>query len=782
MKMSIAVPNENTFLASLRTGVNLFAGAGFSVLASDKNGRSLPIGPSLKEELTDFFDQTQLNAIELPQAYAVLNSKFSNQLRKFLNERFTVDEFDARYASILKIEWKNIFTTNIDDLLPKIFVDHPLHYLNDEHLYGPTFLDKKAISFIALHGNVLHDNRPFIFSPTELASAFASDPNRWHSLVTAISRFPTLFWGYGLNDAGTLQAISVDVTKRGNESPKWIVVHPKSSAGTQEYFEALGFNVIVATTEGFLDYLTESLETPDGLRLNTCLDIHKAFMEYAVPRPADRYPMQPLLDFFQGAPPSWSHIFSGKISRTSRFDRVQNEILGKKNVMMVGMPASGKSTLLMQLASYCAFEGHKLIMSQVTPEKARYVLQLLGGQKALVFIDNVGDSIQAFNIFLKSSNVQIVGADRDYNLQIVAHLIPTDSVKIVDVTDLSDQDIGNCLANIPAELLRSNEPPRAGPKKFGERPQSLYELIESRLRSPTISARFRKYMDDFEESDPEMLDLLMMFGYVSKCCTPVSMDMLIAYLRGRIDDFKDVYIRREQLGRILHDYTGELADENQDFYIARSMLIADAICGIATTHFRTRFTAMFERFHEFVTPSRICRFDLFRRRAYDADFVQFAFEEDRAADFYDRMYRRDDSPYLLQQCAIYFSRKRNHSEAFRKIDEALLKCGGSIFSIRNSHAIILFSANKDLAANSSEARNELDRSMAILEECQASDKRSMFHVTVYVEQAMEYRQRVQNDTTKRYLEKAWLLIDTQLNATPWHSRVKSLHEKMQRIR
>ena len=90
--MSIAVPNENTFLASLRSGINLFAGAGFSVLASDRNGRTLPIGTSLKEELADFFDQTQLNAIELPQAYAVLNSKFSNELRRFLNERFVLNE------------------------------------------------------------------------------------------------------------------------------------------------------------------------------------------------------------------------------------------------------------------------------------------------------------------------------------------------------------------------------------------------------------------------------------------------------------------------------------------------------------------------------------------------------------------------------------------------------------------------------------------------------------------------------------------------------------------
>lgn len=50
------IENENTFLRNLTLGINLFVGAGFSVLAYDKSGKQLPVGSALLEELKTIFN------------------------------------------------------------------------------------------------------------------------------------------------------------------------------------------------------------------------------------------------------------------------------------------------------------------------------------------------------------------------------------------------------------------------------------------------------------------------------------------------------------------------------------------------------------------------------------------------------------------------------------------------------------------------------------------------------------------------------------------------------
>ena len=50
---------ENLFRQALRNGMNLFCGAGFSVEAEDRNGRKLPTGAGLLEELKQEFPSVE---------------------------------------------------------------------------------------------------------------------------------------------------------------------------------------------------------------------------------------------------------------------------------------------------------------------------------------------------------------------------------------------------------------------------------------------------------------------------------------------------------------------------------------------------------------------------------------------------------------------------------------------------------------------------------------------------------------------------------------------------
>ena len=49
--------SKSLFLKALRDGINLFCGAGFSVLAKDKTNKDIPLGNTMLDELKKMFLQ-----------------------------------------------------------------------------------------------------------------------------------------------------------------------------------------------------------------------------------------------------------------------------------------------------------------------------------------------------------------------------------------------------------------------------------------------------------------------------------------------------------------------------------------------------------------------------------------------------------------------------------------------------------------------------------------------------------------------------------------------------
>jgi tetratricopeptide (TPR) repeat protein len=302
--------------------------------------------------------------------------------------------------------------------------------------------------------------------------------------------------------------------------------------------------------------------------------------------------------------------------------------------------------------------------------------------------------------------------------------------------------------------------------------------LESNLREPTLRHRFGTVLKELREKNKVLVDMLLMFAYVYQCRTPVSMDMLIAFLRDFTTDYREVYILRRQLGEMVADYLGPLADEEQDYFVTRSESLARAILENGKLE---EIKHMLLKFHDQISPRRICHYDVFRRRAYDADIAMMAFADvEEGQDFYERMYQRDQSPYLLQQGALFLSRKQCYQEAFALIDEAILASGGKILSIRNSHAIILFRANI-VFANDPEARGTLKRSMEILSECYSSDKRKMYHALAYSDQALQYARACPHDSyAMEFLRTAQKWLVEEEKYSPWSREIKRLRPMVER--
>jgi len=167
-------------------------------------------------------------------------------------------------------------------------------------------------------------------------------------------------------------------------------------------------------------------------------------------------------------------------------------------------------------------------------------------------------------------------------------------------------------------------------------------------------------------------------------------------------------------------------------------------------------------FHRGVSTTRIPRYDVFKRHAYDARYASRAFPlVKEGIEYYDYVYDRDPSPYLRQQGALYCLKRNDVTTAFHWIDDARAKTGDRNPTIRNTYAVILFQANVGRSIDGTVTAT-LQESMEILKDCYRYDKRKVYHAKVFTDQALAYVNKF--GSTKEaidYLELAreWLLAE-----------------------
>ncbi len=742
---------ENTFTTAIRSNINLFLGSGFSTLASDKDGNPLPTSDQLAFELVKVFGAADLSKLPLDKLSTILKARQLDQFNEFLKKRFTVGNYDPAYNILNSIKLSSIITTNIDDLITKVLSVNPIYYLNNVTMRGSAALDKTAINYIPLHGNVNDEKPDFIFSATELATAFSMDRDKWHYLTHALQDKPTVFLGYGMQDSGVLEALHPNTTSHRAKEIMWIMLREHDEA-TEAYYRALGFNIIIGGIQEFLAYLKDLILPADTIPAPLPTS-RQLFPRYQIPDPT-KVPQRPLTRFYGGEPPIWADIFSGRICRTKFYRTVEDTINAKKNIIVTGLAASGKTTLMMQLAASITTPGQKLVCSDLTFEKAELLVRYLRSETALVFVDNFADDIDAFNLLLRASHITAIGFERDYNFEIASHRLDEQSYELINITDLNKDDVQSIFSSIPVELRKRY---LTLPEETEENP-SLFEIIQLNITLPKLQERFSSVLEHLESSNPTLVDILVMLAYVHSCRTPVSFEMILAFLRNVTTDYKEVYKLIRKLGEMVAESADVniLAEQEQDYFIPRSTIVAEAIISQAPSIILKRVLLTF---HNEVSSYRIFRYDVFKKRAYDASIMKKAFfdwAEGKA--FYEKAFRSDPSPYIRQQGALYLSKMRMYPEAFAWIDEALILSRFKVFSIRNSHAIILFKANIDKSIDDVTVRETLDQSMAILSECHSNDKRKLYHALTFADQAIRYYDKFGDGQAKEYLvtAKKWL--------------------------
>ena len=428
------IQNENTLIHAMKTGINVFVGAGFSLYAYDKCNRKLPTGKELAIELQKTFN---VKSSDLSMISTILQRKSKVEFKTFLTERFTVKDYEPSYENLNYVNVKSYFTTNIDNLVPKIVsASNSKRFINDLLVYGEN-TDANRINYLPLHGNVDNPENDYVFDVQSLATTFGSNQRIWSYLSNACEKNPTIFLGYSFSDNSVIQALSSYRTFENAQKEKWILLY-KPTEEEIEYYEALDFSIIQGDIKEFLEFIPTLLgvdnQTEGGQQLND--DILDIFRSNLVPIDNRNQVSRPIIDFFRGQVPIWSDILSNKIYKVSYYKTIQDSIYNKsKQTIVIGAPVSGKTTLAMLLAYNMQFDGLKLMYTGLTLSKVDFILKILGDMKTLIFVENFTDNIDAFLKLSHAKNVIVVGVDRSQFYSTVSHMLPSDLFDIINVTE-----------------------------------------------------------------------------------------------------------------------------------------------------------------------------------------------------------------------------------------------------------------------------------------------------------------------------------------------------------
>ena len=758
---------KNTLIGAMHSGINLFVGAGFSVYAKDKNEKNLPTGNKLIEELHTIFGSGQK---DLARYCSVMEKKNKTALIDYLTKRFRVSSYDKCYLNLNLINLKGVYTTNIDDLIPQIIEKSDSRYVNYQHTNGDC-IDERGVNYLPLHGYVQNPERGYVFSVEKIANIFNQATRIWSYLSAALEKYPTVFIGYGLNDAGVIEAITSEQTFQNAQKSKWIVLYNPTKDDI-EYFESMGFNIIIADTKEFLDAI-ETFDEWDNIKANQSKDIEKLLPANIIPKDTRGQIQRPIDEFYRGSPPKWTDILRNVIYKTSHYKNIEDSVFNKKKgTIIIGSPISGKTTLAMQVGYFIHYNGIKLFLTDLNQGKANYLSKIIGNQNVLLLVENFTDDIQAFKELKSLPNVSLVGVDRSHNFGYVSHLINKDNFDIINVTPLTEFDIQGIIDTIPDGIRKSEAEIRES--NLREMDESIFELVIRHIKGESVKNRYKKFIKNLENDDIELAEFLVLCAYMHAARVPLSMEVAYSYF----DNFSYSYVigMRNKLADFLkEDDAEELAQNNIDGYRPRSSITSEAILSYVSPELLAK---VLNTLIDKVPYIRICNFKTFRKWAFDKRLISKAFPKwEDGKLFYEKAFLFDNrNPYVLQQGALYLSSKQKYQEAFDWIDKAKILTNDRQFSIRNSHAIIMFDANYNIYTD--DAEEQLDRSMEILHKCFNDDMRKTFHAKTYADQALRYYKKYNNPKSIEYLRQSLVWLEQERNANPWASDLKSYINKV----
>ena len=661
--------------------------------------------------------------------------------------------------------------------------------ISDTAIYG-SLEKEKVVSLYKLHGSVTYPvGSRMSFTETELTDLFIRDNKLFETVSFKLSTAPTIFWGTKLSDNNIMQIICNSEAYAKSSMQRWLVVYPdeKNKEFIEDYID-LGFNIIEADTKELINYLGEqSFARVDEGDKNIYKEYRDKFPTSFICNELKKSGVKrPVVDFFAGAEPIISDIVSSNVSRTSYYTVLLGTILKGNITLITGIPGCGKSTLLMQLAFSKELSGRKFWFNNIIEQEAVKLVNLVrDDENVTVFIDNLYNNVDALKVLRKNENIKLVLAERALNYEYVKRFLNISSDRIVDISELNKNDVQvicksmNRSSSDAFDLMASNEN------------ISLLEIVFYTATSTQIQERIKSYVRDLKEYKDnslkiDLLELFVLVNYTSYCGIPCSMDMMYFYFSDCIESSKDILYALKKMNRIIVESTDyDSIGKNQDYKEMRSKLFAEKSFNVLEA---SVIAKVMNKFLDKVGIHIIYRYDIFKRRAYDADLTKKAFCLEDGIEFYEKILKNNKSPYIRHQYALFLQRKKEYDLAWSQIDQAYTESKKKIFSIANTHAIIMFERN--IISEASDQREldmlkkTIEKSFLTLEFCITQDVRVNYHILTYARNAIRYYEKYDWDNyAEQYVESALKQLDILLNSEEYifHGTLRELKNLQKKL-
>ncbi len=781
----MTIEKEHVFKRHLlENGINLFLGAGFSYDAYNKEEERLPLGNELKDQLIKHFGLDDFRSFNLSQLSNLIKRNQRGDFHRFLYEKYRVSSFSESYKSLDKIRIKNIFTLNIDDLVEKIYSQQDMNnILYDVSISGS--IDNQGIDFHKLHGSITYPNdKELLFTPEELSILFTKEPALFHSVALKIASKPTLFWGTQMEDANVLALLAKETTRGFEPQEKWIVITPDSKNDANAmYFQSMNFNIIRAYTKDLLNYFNEITLSSDEIsdkiqpsRTSKLIDQH-FHSNYTTLILKKKHPVRPISSFFTGDDPVWSDVISGNIIKLSIYNDCLSRAHKNNLLLITGGIGTGKSTLLMQLSIDNELEGMKFYFNSITKVKAlklNSILKELPGPKYL-FIDNLSNNLDAFKYLYETENYTIICADRDINYDMIKHIVKFQNENILDITELTNKDIQG-ICDIAHNTTFRNYNTK----------MSLFELTYYIWEGKKLSDKIIDLIQTLSNNQEyhHLLEFFTLMTYIRYSGISASMDMLLLYYSDDNLHYSKIYEYVNSLKSMIDDTDHYTINKEQDFFTLRSKLFAELSLKQLPAEI---IASVLMKFINNVHRDIIVRYDVFKRRGYDADIAVKAFIDVKdGIDFYEKVLKMDQSEYRYQQYALYLFRKHYYEFAWEQIEMAH-SINPYNLAVLNTHAYILFQNNIRIDENIELVKKTLDDTFEIIDKCINKDLRKTFHVITFSENAIQYYNKFidspYSEEAPKYLHKAYKYIISEIEGNDFISRTnkRKLHKSKKEI-
>lgn len=731
---------DSLFLDKLKTGISIFSGAGFSVLPAP-DGAKLPNSAELCVEIQKEFG---LQDIPVERGLEYI-SEFcpESEYQTFLRNRFTVSEYNPLYDVINKLTIKNFVTTNIDNIIRKLTDHSERYYLKSIREYGATMNGCNELCYIPLHGDVSDPNSKLYFGSFDLAVVDKQNRDLFDLMYGKLAKEPILFIGYGFHDKAVLSVIKrlMDL----GTTDIWVQFLPEDKDNI-ELFKSKGCHIIEASTESLLSWIDTNIQDDSG-NLASQNAINKDLHHFCVPTISEVVSI-PQKEFFQQGNTGWHSILTDVPYERKIVAELENATLTRKNVILIGCRFSGKTTILMQLARKVKHR-NKFYVDGITKEEAEFMIKKIGEQDVWIFFNNCTDNILAYNAFAKIKNIKLVGASEEYRFETVKHLLDKAiNYKVFNCNEISKDEARQIFNKIPSGIRKEH----FSYKETSDEKFSMLEMVAQNVIGVFTKKHISKMLHEIEKHNIDMLKIVALTSYLSENGSAISYVNVANLLDINVYPNAVNIVKQTKDYLRAYDYRFDLDEEEQDYFILRSKLFAINVRNILIEEYKKFFASIVSKFTVKEAQYNILRYNVFRRKAYDAEFFAKLFTLGQAETLYKELYEKDDSPYTLQQWALCLASFKHYQDAFIKIDKAISLMPNN-FSFKNSQAIILFESNKEIG--SADAIGYMEKAMDTLKMCYMDDKRKIYHAQKFAEFAIYFHNKYDRND---YLENAWQWI------------------------